>query len=101
MDELSNVEIIDVSPSPEDRDLQRQLEEGGKVKAMIESPGWKEVIRPFLVRQRENTLESVKSASELNQFFQIQQRVRVIDELLNYIETKLVEGKRAEEKESE
>jgi len=97
MTEDEKVQIINNTPAPEDRDRRRHLEEAGKVKSMIESPGWKEVVEPALQRAKDNIPVELKKAKTLEDFIKVQQGLTAIDFLFTIIKVTLAEGKRAEE----
>jgi hypothetical protein len=82
------------------RDEERLIDaqRASKVRTTIETPGWKEVIRPALDSRRNYYLSSLLSRQDrMEDVIFAQQSVCAIDELLNLIEQVLVIGKAAED----
>lgn len=95
----SEVKIIEEEISAEDRDLAKAKEDASKVKSMLNSPGWKEIVEPALQRAKDNIPAELKEAQTFEDFLKVQQGLIAIDYLFTFIKVKLAEGVRAEEKE--
>ncbi len=90
-------EEIEQEEMSEDDQMLMIAQEAGKVGNTLESPGWKEIIKPMLQDRREYYLTALLTRQEnMEDVVFAQQSVLVIDELMSFIDHIRAEGKRAE-----
>jgi hypothetical protein len=80
----------------EERDAVESIARDGQaVHTMVNTNGWKEVVRPALDRRKVALMSDFQNAKVYEEFVAVQQAVNAIDSLINFIESTLIEGKEA------
>ena len=74
--------------------LEEYARDAGAIHSMVNTVGWKDIVRPAL-NKRKDALIGELCNCEVQNFVKIQQGVNAIDNLIEYIEFTLIEGKRA------
>jgi len=75
------------------------IEAGQLVGAMISSRGWREIARPSLDARRQQLVHEMLNANDFKQFIYLQQSINAIDNLLEFIEITIQQGKEELKKE--
>ncbi len=82
-----------------DEDRREEIEDfardGQAVHSMVNSNGWKNVVRPALERKQDALFKDFTIAKTYEDFVRIQQAVNASVDLLSFIEVTLNEGKEA------
>ena len=76
-------------------ELESVAENGQLVQAMVNTKGWKEVVKPALESRVEACVRDISVAKEHGEFIAIQQAMNAINNLIDFIEVTLIDGKEA------
>jgi hypothetical protein len=95
------VGIMDELTKEEKDELTGEVNAGRKLKALIEHPGWSEVLLPRLQAMRQGFIDqflTLPAEAGLNGFMLIQQTVNAVDSIIGGIDNAIAEGKQAGER---
>lgn len=68
---------------------------GQAVHSMVNSKGWREVVKPVLEQRQDALFKRFTTAKTYEDFVEIQQAVNASTDLISFIEVTLMEGKEA------
>ena len=71
------------------------IKRANALKTMLNTVGWKEVVKPALEQRKLDLLEQFKSEKEFSAFVYLQQSMLAIQNLESFIEDCIAEGKEA------
>ena len=75
------------------KQLELQAEEGRKLKALTEQPGWTDIIGPALIAMRKQLLVEIVGYELGKELVRAQERIKIINWLLNFVKTGIEMGK--------
>ncbi len=81
-----------------EKDLNRLTERAAKVKGMIDSPGWKEIVGLEFESMRDRSVVALMDAKTLEELQKAQATIGAVRELLAVISVVITEGEDANEK---
>ena len=93
-----NLDLSPVASEEETEELEYLRDAGRKVKNMVNHPGWKEIVKPKLVKQREALMHELLSAAEYRDLVRLQQSVNIIENLFGFINASIEQGMNAIER---
>ncbi len=80
-----------------EKDLNRKTEMAAKVKGMIDHPGWKDVVKPFLIATCDSSLSNFRIAKTPEELQKAQFSLLAAEMLLNVPGVVIADGVQANE----
>ena len=95
---MENNEFLPIQNEQELQELNRTIKNGLAIKSMVESDGWKNVLKPQLDAKIGELLNSFRNAKTYEEFVKVQQAINAIENIVQFCSLSIMLGQQASQR---